>query len=383
MPDDKPEYKVYRSRPRFLQRRAEGDGLGALRRERDGGAPPGPPEAPPQAPDAPPPPAPAPAPQRERRRLPRPRLPSAGRLLSWLLVALVGWVALSGLLFMVSAQLSRGELADSAGPALDPGPYPLVGANTILVLGSDARPEGSKEPGAGGPSRSDSIMLLRLGGGANASLSIPRDTVVDVPGRGRNKINAAYAFGGAALAVRTVEQYLDLEVNHVVEVDFENFPQLIDAMGGVTYRGGCVVSFINGGNRNGGYTLRLRPGEQEIDGDQALALARTRKNECNPREDDRTRARRQQKLVSALKDKITSLETFTRLPWVSWSAPRAVRSDMAGPTLLGVVGASLTGGSARQLVLRPDQFVTLPDGGSGLVVSDAERRRDTERFLAG
>ena len=134
------------------------------------------------------------------------------------------------------------------------------------MLGSDARTEGLAEPGSGGPSRSDSIMLLRIGGGANASLSIPRDTVVDIPGHGTDKINAAYAFGGPALATQTVKEFLGIEVNHVVEVSFENFPQLIDALGGVTYKGGCVHSKINGGRRNGGTTLRLKRGETEING---------------------------------------------------------------------------------------------------------------------
>ena len=124
-----------------------------------------------------------------------------------------------------------------------------------------------------------------------------------------------------SLAIKTVESYLGIDVNHLVEVNFENFPQLIDSLGGITYKGGCVVSNINGGTRNGGYTLRLKAGEHEIDGEQALALARTRKNECAKREDDRTRARRQQKILGAIKDKVISFETFVRLPWVSWAAP--------------------------------------------------------------
>ena len=194
---------------------------------------------------------------------------------------------------------------------------------------------------------------MRIGGGANSTLSIPRDTVVDIPGHGPDKINAAYALGGPSLAIRTVEQYLGLEVNHLVEVNFENFPQLIDALGGITYRGGCVVSRINGGFKNGGYTLRLKAGEQEIDGKQALALARTRTNECNKRENDLTRARRQQKIMGSIKDKVTSFETFVRLPWVAWAAPKAIRSDMSGPSLLGLVGAELTAGTAKPTVLRP------------------------------
>jgi LCP family protein required for cell wall assembly len=377
MADEKPDYKLYRSRPRLLRRRDDGNGLAELR-----------------APDAPPRERPGYEVQRKRRlpslpslrrgpRVPGRRKLSLGRVLKWLVVALVGWIVLSAVLFMVSAQIQRGDLADKVGPQLDPGPYPLTGANTILVLGSDARTQGLAEPGSGGPSRSDSIMLLRIGGGANASLSIPRDTVVDIPGHGSNKINAAYAFGGAALATQTVKQWLGIEVNHVVEVSFENFPQLVDALGGVTYKGGCVHSEINGGRRNGGTTLRLPRGETEINGRQALALARTRKNLCAPNENDLDRARRQQQLVAAMKDKVTSFETFIRLPWVSWAAPKAVRSDMAGPTLLGVVGASLTGGSGKERVLQPSGSVTLPDGGAGLTVDDATKRDAVEKFLRG
>ena len=377
MADEKPDYKVYRSRPRLLRRRDEAAARrGACRscarptrrrpttRSSAAAAARGCPALPGRA--------------RASRAGSPPAACSSGSL-----IALFGWVALSAALFMVSAQIQRGELAGEVGEQLDPGPYPLTGANTILVLGSDARTEGLAEPGSGGPSRSDSIMLLRIGGGANASLSIPRDTVVDIPGHGTNKINAAYAFGGPALATQTVKEFLGIEINHVVEVSFENFPQLIDALGGVTYKGGCVLSKINGGRRNGGTTLRLKRGETEINGRQALALARTRKNLCNPSEDDLTRARRQQQLVAAMKDKVTSFETFIRLPWVSWAAPRAVRSDMAGPTLLGVVGASMTGGAGKQRVLKPSGGTTLPDGGAGLTVDDATKRAEVERFLRG
>ena len=132
------------------------------------------------------------------------------------------------------------------------------------MLGSDARTKGTKEPGAnvGGPSRSDTILLMRVGGGRSARLSIPRDTIADIPGHGPDKINAAYAYGGPALAIKTVKAYLGIEVNHLVEVNFANFPDFIDSLGGINYTGGCVVSKINGGFKNGGYTLRLRRGHQ-------------------------------------------------------------------------------------------------------------------------
>ena len=93
---------------------------------------------------------------------------------------------------------------------------------------------------------------MRVGGGHSAKLSIPRDMVADIPGHGPNKINAAYALGGSALAVKTVKSFLGIDIDHVILVNFDRFPQLIDAMGGITYSGGCVVSRINGGFRNGG-----------------------------------------------------------------------------------------------------------------------------------
>ena len=106
-------------------------------------------------------------------------------------------------------------------------------------------------------------------------------------------------------------------------------------MGGIDYKGGCVVSRINGGFKNGGLTLRLRRGTTHIDGKQALALARTRKNACNPRENDLTRARRQQKIISAMKSRVFSPAGFIRLPFISWNAPKTLKTDMSGPALLG------------------------------------------------
>jgi len=151
MADDKPDYKVYRSRPRLPGRREE-DGAGAvreLREPREGGAPRDPQQ--PRRPDA------VPGYERRtrppRRRFRLPRRPRIGRVLRWVVGLLIAWIALSAILFMVSAEIRRGDLADQVGPELDAGPWPLVGASTILVLGSDARTKGLAEPGSqiGGP----------------------------------------------------------------------------------------------------------------------------------------------------------------------------------------------------------------------------------------
>jgi LCP family protein required for cell wall assembly len=351
-PDEQPEYTLYRARPRVLRRRSD-DTLDQ--------------------------------PQAKKGDKPRRRRPTGWKVVKWVLIVLVGWLFLSVLVFLASAQIQSSKVSDDAKSALDDGGYPLTAANTILVLGSDLRSAGTKEPGAAtsGASRSDSILLMRVGDGHSARLAIPRDTVVDIPGHGRNKINAAYAFGGAALAIETVKQYLGIQVNHVVEVSFDNFPDLIDSLGGVNYTGGCVVSRINGGFKNGGYTLRLKRGTTHLNGKQALALARTRKNDCNKRENDLTRARRQQKLVAAMKSRLLSPTTFVRLPWVAWAAPKALRSDMGGVSLLGLFAAMESSGTSSPRVLLPSGGVTLPDGGAGLAVSEAEKQREVARFLRG
>jgi LCP family protein required for cell wall assembly len=352
MPDSRetvapPEYKVYRTRPRLLSRRDRGSLLDDFRG--------------------------APADERRRRRI------TPGRVIGALVLAVIGWLALSAVLFLVSSVV-HGQSSSAAQERLDGGGIGLTSPQTTLILGSDQRSESTKEPGATttGPSRSDSIMLVRFGGGHSAKLSIPRDTVVDIPGHGRDKINAAYAFGGAALAIQTVKQFLGIRIDHVIEVNFGSFPGLIDAMGGVDYSGRCVVSRINGGFRNGGYTLRLPAGTTHIDGRQALALARTRKNLCNSREDDRDRARRQQKILSAMKSRVVSPAGFIRMPLIAWAAPQAVKTDMGGPRLLGyVVGLALNGNApARVLPARPS-----PGGGTGLAINDADKQQAVARFL--
>jgi LCP family protein required for cell wall assembly len=333
----------------------------------------------------------------EDERTLTPRHAEAGRTASWrgritprrvvlgLLALVFGWLALSLVLFLLSSHFERTSPPENVAGVLDPAGFPLTSANNILVLGSDRRRKGSKEPGAhtSGPSRSDSIMLLRIGGGHSARLSVPRDTVVEIPGHGEQKINAAYAFGGPALSISVIKNYLGIPINHLVEVNFEDFPQLIDAMGGIDYTGACIVSRLEGGFSRGGYTLRLPSGTHHLDGKQALALARTRENLCRPNETDLQREEHQQALFTDMKSRLLSPSSFLRLPLIAWNAPPAIISDMSGPTLLGLFGALAISGTPPTRVLKPSETVTLPDGEIGLHVSEAERRAEVARFQKG
>ncbi len=370
-----PRYTRYRARPRLLgEREDERATLG-------GAAPAGGGES---------------GGRRGRRR--RPRRPGAvldarpwwrrltfKRVVLALIALIFAWLALSLVLFLISSHFERTAPPGNVASVLDPAGYPLTSANNILVLGSDRRQKNSKEPGAEttGPGRSDSIMLIRTGGGHAARLSIPRDTVVEIPGHGLQKINAAHEFGGPAESISVIKHWLDIPINHVVEVNFENFPALVDAMGGVDYTGGCIVSRLDGGFRAGGFTLRLSKGTHHLDGKEALALARTRENLCAPNETDLQREEHQQALFTDMKSQLLSFSSFVRLPLIAWNAPPAIISDMSGPTLLGLFGALAISGTPPTQVLKPTGQTTLPEGGEGLTVTESARRAAVARFMSG
>ncbi len=331
---------------------------------------------------------------RAGRRLGGARPGGAARWRRWatpkrILLSLIGlafsWIVLSLVLFLISSHFERTSLPSNVASVLNPSGYPLTSVNNILVLGSDRRQKDSKEPGAEttGFGRSDTIMLIRTGDGHAARLSIPRDTVIEIPGHGLQKINAAHEYGGPAESVSVIKSWLGIPINHVVEVNFENFPQLIEAMGGVTYSGGCIISKLDGGSADGGYTLRLSAGTHHINGKQALALARTRENLCAPNETDIQREEHQQALFTDMKSRLLSVSSFFRLPWIAWHAPPAIISDMSGTELLGMFAALAITGTPPTHVLKPTGQTTLPSGEEGLTISEEARRADVAQFMSG
>ena len=313
------------------------------------------------------------------------RWTSPKRIVLSLIALVFGWLVLSLVLFLLSSHFERTSLPSNVAAVLNPSGYPLTSVNNILVLGSDRRQKNSKEPGAEttGYGRSDTIMLIRTGDGHAARLSIPRDTVIEIPGHGLQKVNAAHEYGGPAESVSVIKSWLDIPINHVVEVNFENFPALINAMGGVNYTGGCIISNLDGGSADGGFTLRLSSGTHHIDGEQALALARTRENLCAPNETDIQREEHQQALFTDMKNQLLSPSSFFRLPWIAWNAPPAIISDMSGTELLGMFAALAITGTPPTHVLLPTGQITLPSGEDGLTISESARRADVAQFMSG
>jgi LCP family protein required for cell wall assembly len=310
----------------------------------------------------------------------------AKRVLKYVAIAVVAWILLSLVLFLISAQIETSKLPSSVSDALTSGPNMVTGTSTVLIIGTDQRPKGSKEPGANtndAGSRSDTLMLWRIGGGTSRRLSIPRDTVAAIPGHGTSKINAAYAYGGPALTIRTVEQFTGIKINHVIIVNLAAFPQFINAIGGIDIKTGRVCSTISGGTKKGGFSLFLKPGVHHLNGIQALTYARTRHNACNPADTDLTRVQHQQEILNAIKSRLLSPSAFFRLPWASWDAPKVLRTDMGGFTLLSLFAASEVGGNAPVGVLKPSGSTTLPDGESALTITPGAVRRSVNKLMHG
>nr|WP_251125134.1 MULTISPECIES: LCP family protein [unclassified Exiguobacterium] len=156
-------------------------------------------------------------------------------------------------------------------------------AVSILLLGIDRR--GSEQ------GRSDSIIVLTLNPELDegAMLSIPRDTKTEIVGKGtRDKINHAYAFGGAEMAMNTVENFLDIPIDYVIETDMEAFSDVVDALGGITVMNKFAFA-------TDGFTFPV--GEVKLDGEAALAYTRMRYDDPNG---DFGRQERQRDVVAAI-----------------------------------------------------------------------------------
>ncbi len=234
---------------------------------------------------------------------------------SWSLTALPGTSFTSG--------------GGGAGPTPPAGGTPIVppaqlppawdgaGRVTVVVIGLDYRDWAAGE----GPPRSDTMIVLTLDPVSKTAgmLSIPRDLWVNIPGFGHGKINTAYSLGeafklpggGPELARKTAELLLGVPIQYFAQVDFTAFERMIDEIGGIELE---VPEEIKVDPLGPGNTVVLQPGKQTLDGPVALAYARARNSEGG----DVDRARRQQQVILAIREKVFS---FNMLPTLVAKAP--------------------------------------------------------------
>ena len=191
---------------------------------------------------------------------------------------------------------------------------------TYLMVGSDSREDLSKAEreelatGDAGGGRTDTIMLLHTGSGPNLLLSLPRDSMVEIPGHGTTKINAAYALGGPELLTETVEQNTGIRVDDYIEIGMGGVAGIVDAVGGIE-----VCPKTNMKDKLAG--LDIKKGCQDVDGKTALAYARSRHTSGIG---DIDRVRRQREVVAAVGSEVLS-------PWTVINPVRWWRLNNAIP----------------------------------------------------
>ncbi len=191
-------------------------------------------------------------------------------------------------------------LPESRPPVTAPDGQPVAETGTgtnFLVVGADTRP--------GDAGRSDVIVLVHIPEDPTSiqMIHFPRDLWVDIPGHGKDKINAAYAYGREPLLVETIENLLKIRVHHVAKTNFDGFENMTDAVGGVR----VYAEEASNGTGNGGPVV-IREGWNDLNGEEALSFVRER---YTLSEGDISRGRRQLAFLKALMLKATSPETIT------------------------------------------------------------------------
>jgi LCP family protein required for cell wall assembly len=284
-------------------------------------------------------------------------------LVALLLVATVAmYFSLNGKLDHKSVLVSySGEPAQGAG-------------SNWLIAGSDSRQgltaaqERALSTGAAiGGQRSDTIMILHMpASGQPVLISVPRDSWVDIPGYGFNKINAAYSFGGPSLLADTVQNATGLRIDHYMEIGFGGFVNVVNAVGGVR----MCIKFPLHDTASG---LNVNKGCQTLDGAKALGYVRDRHTFAGQ---DLQRVQDQRLFLKALLSKLTStgvlLNPFAAIP---------AANGVAG-TLTVDQGTNLFQLTEAAFALRQPETTTVPIANSNFITSDGQDAVEWNRSAA-
>lgn len=246
---------------------------------------------------------------------------------------------------------------------------------TVLLLGNDKRPG---EVNA----RADTIIVAKIDPDAGKvwMLSIPRDTRVQIPGHGTQKINAANFYGGPALMIDTVEEFLGVPINHYMDIDFAGFIKVVDSLGGVWVDVDTAIddpkASSHGEYVNGKFTGQvIDPGYQLLDGDHALTFVRSR----DFPDADFTRMRHQQMFFKALADQATKFGNVLKIPGMVKDIAQYMSTDMGiGPIIDVAVALKDMGGANVQTATVDGEWK------SPYIWTDEERKAElVSAFTAG
>jgi LCP family protein required for cell wall assembly len=307
------------------------------------------------------------------RRRPRPRWGRIGLVAGALVVLLVA----CGLIYVKGLD-SRMDRTDPFSELTGGRPAKVVdGALNILLVGSDSRDPDAPIDQAG-KWRADTIIVMHIPSSHDKAylVSIPRDLYVPVPenagaecGDRRAKINAAFAWGGLPLAVRTVECFTDVRIDHVMAIDFGGFKEVTDALGGVDLNIERTITSIHKPKRT------FQQGVNHLNGEEALDYIRQRKQFPDG---DFARMRHQQQFLRALMDKAASTGTLANPPKLN-AFLRSVTAAVTVDEGFSIVDMALQFRSLRGENLA---FLTSPHNGSQTIDGESVVASDREKALA-
>lgn len=226
----------------------------------------------------------------------------------------------SGFYYVVhSLNRTDSRSSDNQGTSTDE--FIKGGRMNILLLGLDAGTIGASEEH--NRCRSDTMMVFSIDMDKKniKVLSIPRDTRVKIQGVGIEKINAAMAFGGPDLAVKTVRDFLGVPIHNYVVVNYKGFKEIVDAMGGVEIN---IEKAMKYDDNAGNLHIDLKPGLQVLDGDKAEQFVRYRHYPGG----DIDRIKAQQKFIEALAKTVLKPSTLLKLPKIINTIQENVETDM-------------------------------------------------------
>ncbi len=185
----------------------------------------------------------------------------------------------------------------------------------ILILGVDAR--------NGLRARSDSINLVHIDYARNriGVLAIPRDMLVDIPGRGQDKVNHAHMFGGPELSCKVISRFTGIPINNYIELNFPMFVNLIDQLGGVTLD---VEKGLYYDDYAGNLHISLSPGVQKLTGYEAMGYVRFRHDSAS----DWGRIDRQHKFFQAVVNEVSNPVNVVKLPYIMYGASSNIRTNL-------------------------------------------------------
>lgn len=250
--------------------------------------------------------------QKKYARQPKKKTISTAFVVTAILLSL--FAALIGFAIPVTSKLMLLDMFIALGPR-----PAFINECNILILGAD-------EPNGG---RSDTIMVVHIDPDKREAkiVSIPRDTRAEIPGRGLDKLNHAFAFGGAELSMSAISNFLQVPIPYYIKVDIDSLTEIIDELGGITVNVEKRMYYVD---YAGNLDVDLWPGIQKLNGHQAVAYLRYRTDGG-----DFKRINRQQGFLQAVASQMMARDNITRSPGIFLKLVSSVHTNMTSRQILG------------------------------------------------